>query len=147
MKAVRYSYHKSSTILHCSGAEETLISCLLPDTSMSTCYYLLVECRDPPDSTEYITQTPVIITTNTPLPNDMSGTESSTEDGGIPIAVVAGVFGATVVVIILLAIVLIVILLQKYKNSSVSSRCILTVNSNEPQTLVFGITAFVHTIF
>ena len=77
------------------------------------------------------------------LPNDMSGTESSIEDGIIPIAVVAGVIGATVVVIILLAIVLIVILLQKYKNSSVSSRCILTVNSNEPQTLVFGITSFV----
>ena len=69
MKAVRYSYHKSSIILHCSGAEETLISCLLPDTSMSTCYYLLVECRDRPDFTEYITQTPVIITTNTPLSN------------------------------------------------------------------------------
>ena len=129
MKVIRYSSrnNKNSTILRCSGAEETLISCFLPDTSTSTCYYLLVECKDLPDSTEYITQTPVIITTNTPLStNILSGTESSTEDGGVPIAIVGGVIGAMVVVIVLLLVV-IVVLSHKYKNKVVNSRCIHTV--------------------
>ena len=140
MKAVRFSSYdnKSSTILHCSGAEETLISCFSPDTSMSTCYYLLVGCRDLPDSTEHIiTQTPVIITTNIPLPTEiLSGTES-TEDDGITTAVVAGVLiiGAMVVVIILLVVVLIVVLSKKNKKSAVNSRCKLF-------NLVFGIVSF-----
>ena len=125
MKAVIHN-NKSSTILHCSGVEKTLISCLLPNTSMSTCYYLLVECRDLPDFTEH-TQTPVIITTNRPLPtNILNGTES-TEDDGVPIAVGAGVIGAMVVVIIFLVVVLIVVLSQKYKKRVVNSRCIHTV--------------------
>ena len=133
MKAVRYSSHnnKNSTILHCSGAEETLISCFLPDTLITSCYYLLVGCKDLLNSREHImssTQTPVITASNTPLPTDTSGTESSTEDGGVPIAMVAGVIGAIVVInfgIIMLVVVLILALSQKnkeYKNSCVNSR-------------------------
>ena len=34
-----------------------------------------------------VTQTPVIKASNTPAPTDMSDTESSSEDGGVPIAV------------------------------------------------------------
>ena len=133
MKAVRYSSHnnKNSTILHCSGAEETLISCFLPDTWITSCYYLLVGCKDLLNSREHImssTQTPVITASNTPLPPVyMSGIESSSEDGGVPIAMVAGVIGAIVVIIgiILLVVVLIVVLSQKnkeYKNNCVNSR-------------------------
>ena len=56
-----------------------------------------------------VTQTPVIKVSNTPTPTDMSDTESSSEDGGVPTAVFAGVGGVVVVVII--ALILLVILL------------------------------------
>ena len=142
MKAA--SFHYNNMMPHCNGTEKTLINCSSPELYIiSTCYYLLVECRDLPNSTPYImssTQTSVITPSNTPLPTDMSSTptvqhtiqtpvittsktptemsckESSVEDGGVPIAVVAGVIGALVVIIIgliLLVVVLIVVLSQK----------------------------------
>ena len=86
--------HYSGMLPHCHGAEKTLISCFSPEPVVTACYYLLVECTN---STEHVmnsTQTPVITLSNKPLPTDMSGAESSTEDGGVPIAVVTGVIGA-----------------------------------------------------
>ena len=119
--------HYSDMMPHCNRSEKTLISCFLPEPVITSCYYLLVECTNLPNSTEYImssTQTPVITPSNTPLPTDMSSAESSVEDGGVPIAVVAGVFGAMVVIIILLVVVLIVVLSWKNKNSNMISRYI-----------------------
>ena len=65
-----------------------------------------------------VTQTPVIKVSNTPTPTDMSDTESSSEDGGVPTAVFAGVGGVVVVIIalILLVVLLIVILVRKKRN-------------------------------
>ena len=91
----------------------------------------------------HIIVTPLVSSTQTPV-IIYPGTESSSEDSGVPIAVFAGVIGAIVVVIILLVVVLIVVLSQKYKKRVVNCRCIHTVNSNAPQTLVFtSITSFV----
>ena len=122
--------HYNGMLPHCHGSEKTLISCFSPEPVISTCYYLLVECRS-----NYImssTQTPVITPSNTPLPTDMSDT--GMENGGVPIAVVAGVIGAMVVIIIgliLLVVVLIVVLSRKnkdYKNSSTISRYIIQIH-------------------
>ena len=77
---------------------------------------------------QHTTKTPVI-TSNTALPTDMSDTR--TENGGVPIAVVAGVIGAMVAIIIgliLLVVVLIVVLSRKNKNSSTISRYIIQVH-------------------
>ena len=65
-----------------------------------------------------VTQTPVIKASNTPTPTDMSDTESSSEDDGVPTAVFAGVGGVVVVIIalVLLVILLIVILVRKNRN-------------------------------
>ena len=62
-----------------------------------------------------VTQTPVIKASNTP---DMSDTESSSEDDGVPTAVFAGVGGVVVVIIalVLLVILLIVVLVRKNRN-------------------------------
>ena len=138
--------HINNMMPHCHGSEETLISCFSPQHVISACYYLLVECTN---STEYImssTQTSVITPSNTPLPTDMSSiltiqhttvitasttptemisTDSSAEDGGVPIAVVVSVIGAMVVIIIgliLLVIVLIVVFSWKNKVYKKSSR-------------------------
>ena len=148
MKAT--SHHSGYMMPHCHGAEKTLISCFSPEPLINACYYLLVECTN---STEYImssTQSPVITDSNTPLPTDMSSiltiqhttvitasttpteimsAESSAEDGGVPIAVVAGVIGSMVVIIIgliLLVIVLIAGFSWKNKVYKKSSRYIYT---------------------
>ena len=64
-----------------------------------------------------MTLTPVIKTSNTPAPTDMSDTESSSEDGGVPIAVFAGVCGVVVfIALILLVILLTVIYVRKKRN-------------------------------
>lgn len=71
------------------------------------------------------TQTSVITPSNTPLLTDVSGTEKSSEDGGVPIAVFAGVIGTMVVIIIgliLLVVVLIVALSWKSKDYNMTSR-------------------------
>ena len=124
--------HSNGMLPHCHGAEKTLISCFSPQPIISTCYYLLVEC------TNSSTQTPAITASNTSLPTDMSNTltiqhttqtsvitaslptdmsGTSTEDGGVPIAVVAGIIGALVVIFVLLVTVLIVVFSWKSKKS------------------------------
>ena len=135
--------HSNGMLPHCHGDEKTLISCFSPEPVIRTCHYLLVECTN---STEYImssTQTSVITPSNTPLPTDMSSTltiqhttvitasntptemintDSSAEDGGVPIAVVVSVIGAMVVIII----VLIVVFSWKNKVYKKSSRYMYT---------------------
>ena len=78
----------------CTGTENNLISCFASVNLNINCDYLLVECRS-------VTQT-----------------ESSSEDGGVPTAVFAGVGGVVVVIIalILLVILLTVILVRKKRD-------------------------------
>ena len=165
MKAA--SIHFNYMIPHCNGTEKTLISCFSSEIVITSCYYLLVECRDLPNSTQYImssTQTPVITPSNTPLPTDMSSTltvqhttvitasntptemistDISAEDGGVPIAVVVSVIGAMVVIIIgliLLVIVLIVGFSWKNKVYKKSSRYMYSyTNCDAPQRPIFCI--------
>ena len=147
------SYHSSNMMPHCHGAEKTLISCFSSEPVIVSCYYLLVECRVPPNSTKYIMSsiyTQTSASSSTPLPTDMSSaltiqhttvitasttptemisTDISAEDGGVPIAVVVSVIGAMMVIIIgliLLVIVLIAGFSWKNKVYKKSSRYIYT---------------------
>ena len=145
--------HANSMLPHCHGDEKTLISCFSPEPVISTCHYLLVKCNGLPNSSQYIMSSIYAQTSapsNTPLPTDMSSTltiqhttvitasntptemistDSSAEDGGVPIAVVVSVIGAMVVIIIgliLLVIVLIVVFSWKNKVYKKSSRYMYT---------------------
>ena len=124
--------HRVVVIPDCTGTENNLISCFSSMYLSINCDYLLVECSNhvtqtpvvpgpiPPadlatDRLTSVTQTPVI---KAPTQTDMSDTESSSEDSGVPTAVFAGVGGVVVVIIalILLVILLIVILVRKNRN-------------------------------
>ena len=129
--------HYNDMLPQCHGSEKTLISCFSSQPVISPCYYLLVECNtythiSAPSNTPLHTdmssiptiQHTTVITAST-TPTEMISTDSSAEDGGVPIAVVVSVIGAMVVIIIgliLLVIVLIVGFSWKNKVYKKSSR-------------------------
>ena len=133
--------HSNGMFPQCDGDEKTLISCFSPKLVISPCYYLLVECSKytqtsapsntplPTDMSSILTIQHTTVITASTTPTEMISTDSSAEDGGVPIAVVVSVIGAMVVIIIgltLLVIVLIVVFSWKNKVYKKSSRYMYT---------------------
>jgi hypothetical protein len=101
------SPHRSDMIPDCNGTETDLISCFSPNTLNMTCDYLLVECRDPV-STEPTATTATEATEAT----------DSESDGGVSVAVFAGIGGAigVVCVLVIVAVILIVVLMRRNRS-------------------------------
>ena len=122
----------------CNGDENNLASCLSISSS-PWCQYLLVDCRNPvpqplppvtipsdptgtvvPDTTStgdtIMRETLVITESSTAQPEPSGRVRVDSEEGGVPIAVIAGVGGVLVVLIALALLVLLVCFILLKKN-------------------------------